>query len=639
MAQNIARLGVILGVDTAEFQKGLDFAESKVKAFAASLPMLGVAAGAAFVGMAKHAMDFADAISDTAAATNMSIAGVLKIGDALEMSGGKFEDAGKILEKFNANISSAAMGSQPLQDAFKKAGVGLKELANPDTEVLLNKTVAGIAKLGDIATQTNLKIQLFGKGMRGVDITNFFDIIKEGNGAWEKYADAVSVAADLHDKLSAKATRTTLMFTQAFLPAMNTTFDAMNKAGSAMEDFAYIASEAFKTAIYAGRLFVTVLQTINASVNLVGYLMDDLGHGKFNTLMDRLKEYDAYVGKLRKGDKEFAQQLEHPPKAGGRKPNGSRETELSNEAKKLQEMLNIAKLLSVEFERQGNFSLQQLKTRNAMAGMTNDEKRIQEAINQQLDATSKKIDEITKKREDAVGRGADKSVIKEYDNQIKKVQELGDEFAKTAEKIERESIASQRTFSYGWKKAFDQYKEDSENSGKMAEDMFSSFTNNMNSALDKFVDTGKLSFGDLASSIIKDLIKIQLRMLMMQGISQMFGFFGMGAMGASAGAAGGGAALSTAGFAVAANGGTINQPTIVGENGPELFIPGRSGSVIPNNQLGDAIGGGGGVTYNGPYIANMSAIDTQSATQFLAKNQKAVWAANQNAQRSLPASR
>ena len=45
------------------------------------------------------------------------------------------------------------------------------------------------------------------------------------------------------------------------------------------------------------------------------------------------------------------------------------------------------------------------------------------------------------------------------------------------------------------------------------------------------------------------------------------------------------------------------------------------------------------VVYNGPYIQNMSAIDTQSATQFLAKNKQAVFGANQSAQRSLPQSR
>jgi hypothetical protein len=35
----------------------------------------------------------------------------------------------------------------------------------------------------------------------------------------------------------------------------------------------------------------------------------------------------------------------------------------------------------------------------------------------------------------------------------------------------------------------------------------------------------------------------------------------------------------------------------------------------------------------------MSAIDTQSAMQFLAKNKEGVWAANQSASRSMPASR
>jgi hypothetical protein len=51
------------------------------------------------------------------------------------------------------------------------------------------------------------------------------------------------------------------------------------------------------------------------------------------------------------------------------------------------------------------------------------------------------------------------------------------------------------------------------------------------------------------------------------------------------------------------------------------------------------MGDGPQVVYNGPYIANMQAIDTQSATQFLAKNKQAVWSAHQSAQRSLPQSR
>jgi len=68
------------------------------------------------------------------------------------------------------------------------------------------------------------------------------------------------------------------------------------------------------------------------------------------------------------------------------------------------------------------------------------------------------------------------------------------------------------------------------------------------------------------------------------------------------------------------------------------MIPKSSGTVIPNNQL-SSMGGGSQVVYNGPYIASMSAIDTQSATQFLSRNKQAVFAANQSATRSLPQSR
>ena len=89
-----------------------------------------------------------------------------------------------------------------------------------------------------------------------------------------------------------------------------------------------------------------------------------------------------------------------------------------------------------------------------------------------------------------------------------------------------------------------------------------------------------------------------------------------------------------------ANGGTVsaNSPVIVGERGPELFFPSRSGAIIPNNDM-MASTGGGGDTYHGTVIQNMSAIDTQSALQFIASNKNAIFSANQSAARSMPTSR
>jgi lambda family phage tail tape measure protein len=161
---------------------------------------------------------------------------------------------------------------------------------------------------------------------------------------------------------------------------------------------------------------------------------------------------------------------------------------------------------------------------------------------------------------------------------------------------------------------------------------------NMEDALDQFVQTGKFAFKDFAGSIIKDILAIYLKAQLLQlfnlGKSSLGGFFSGGLSGGTSGYAG--AAVSSIGFA--ADGGYIDGPTIVGENGPELFLPRTAGTVVPNQQM-SSMNSQPQVVYNGPYIANMSAIDTQSATQFLAKNKSAVWAANQSANRSMPQSR
>ena len=199
---------------------------------------------------------------------------------------------------------------------------------------------------------------------------------------------------------------------------------------------------------------------------------------------------------------------------------------------------------------------------------------------------------------------------------------------------------AQNTFQAGWDKAYNNFIERSQDSAAIGAELFNNMTNSMTSALDRFVETGKLSFGNLIGSFIKDLLRFQMQ-------SQMSGLFGLFSGGGGGGLGGlfssstdfnNGAGLLGGFFA---DGGEppIGVPSLVGENGPELFVPKTSGTIIPNNSLAGAMGNQPQVIYNGPYIANMSAIDTQSATQFLAKNKTAVWSANQSAQRSLPQSR
>lgn len=76
-----------------------------------------------------------------------------------------------------------------------------------------------------------------------------------------------------------------------------------------------------------------------------------------------------------------------------------------------------------------------------------------------------------------------------------------------------------------------------------------------------------------------------------------------------------------------AGGGQISGPTIVGENGPELFFPGTSGSVVNQRQMSFAGGGrGSGLVYNPQNTITIVSDDSSKAQgqllQFLTQQQK-----------------
>lgn len=170
---------------------------------------------------------------------------------------------------------------------------------------------------------------------------------------------------------------------------------------------------------------------------------------------------------------------------------------------------------------------------------------------------------------------------------------------------------------------------------KLVQDINASVFNNMGNAIDNFVKTGKFAFKDFARSLIQDIIAIQMK-------AQAFKLLGMltasfGGTSYSQLTTGSGVLNQFNTVEPKAAGGPVsaNNPYLVGEVGPELFVPRGAGTIVPTNQLA-TMGSAPTINYNGPFIQNMQAIDTQSAIQFLAKNKQAVFAANLSAQRSLP---
>lgn len=111
------------------------------------------------------------------------------------------------------------------------------------------------------------------------------------------------------------------------------------------------------------------------------------------------------------------------------------------------------------------------------------------------------------------------------------------------------------------------------------------------------------AFRDMAKNILSEIDKIIAKQLAAKlfggdGAASGFGSF-FGSMFGSSASAGGGAVASdatSAGVGFFANGGDppVGRPSVVGEDGPELFIPKTAGTIIPNKALKGLAGGGGG---------------------------------------------
>lgn len=147
---------------------------------------------------------------------------------------------------------------------------------------------------------------------------------------------------------------------------------------------------------------------------------------------------------------------------------------------------------------------------------------------------------------------------------------------------------------------------------QMAVDATNMAWGHMSTAIDNFVEDGKASFSDLAKSILKDLAKMILKQMIFNAL--------IGAL------KGGGTAL---GFDMSfleprATGGPVqkNKPYMVGEQGPEMFVPGATGAIVPNNRLGDMSGQISAPVTNNYITNNINALDSRSVAQVFAENRQ-----------------
>jgi lambda family phage tail tape measure protein len=211
---------------------------------------------------------------------------------------------------------------------------------------------------------------------------------------------------------------------------------------------------------------------------------------------------------------------------------------------------------------------------------------------------------------------------KELQNELERVKAATD-FAIQEERRKRsEQKALEESYSAGVVKGLEQIA-DQFKPINMAQKAVQDTWGNISNAVDSFVETGKFKFSDFARSIVADLAKMIAKALIFRAISGFMGSIG----------------IPLPGFA---EGGSpeVGKPSIVGEKGPELFVPKQAGTVIPNNKLGDVMSSQPmqqqPVVNNYNYNNNINAVDAKSVATLFYENRKALFGATNQARRELP---
>ena len=360
----------------------------------------------------------------------------------------------------------------------------------------------------------------------------------------------------------------------------------------------------------------------------------DMDQDRANLIQDNVQmESDAKI-KILDLDKQINTEL-----ANRRGPNQEVINQLQKQKEEVNNNLAITKQLKQqEFERlaiiekqraaiqnqinsmnmsieQGRKSLELDIQRGVISGKTSQEEanRLNQSLQLQME-NDRKITELTLKRQLArtqLERDTIDAEIKMTENQYALQNMLMLRQFAQENQLRQSSAAGARAAFEQIARSMDPYI--------MAQNRVNALWGTMSSAIDNFVDNGKFSFSDFATSVIKDLLKIEMKAAAMN-LWKIMG----------AGGGGGGGFWSSVGSILGfANGGSppVGKPSIVGEKGPELFVPKSAGTIIPNGATG-----GSQIINN----YNISAIDAKSVAQLFAENRRLLLGSVRAAEKELP---
>ncbi|TDK35197.1 phage tail tape measure protein [Rhizobium deserti] len=168
----IGALRVVLGLDSAAFDKGLTGAQSRLAKFGPAIKQglavagaAAVAAGAAIGVAVKGAIDEADKMDEIAQKIGIGTEELSRLKYAAEINGVAFETLQGSVGKLSKNMVSAATGTGDAAKAFQKLGIGVKSSDGSlkSASTVMQEIADKFAAMPDGAQKTAMAMQLMGK--------------------------------------------------------------------------------------------------------------------------------------------------------------------------------------------------------------------------------------------------------------------------------------------------------------------------------------------------------------------------------------------------------------------------------------------------------------------------------------------
>lgn len=205
----VGALSVKIGVDTADFRKGIDDAKKRLTEFTVTTDdvkkgLLAVAAAGAAVATAtaalvRNAINVADQMGKAASKIGITTEELSKLQYAAELSGVEAGTLQSSLNRLTIGMSEAAQGSGQANDAFRALGITVK---NQDGTLRSSTDVMGdladqFSNMRDSSEKTALAIRIFGKA--GADMIPLLnggrDAIKNAGNELERLGGVVTAKA------------------------------------------------------------------------------------------------------------------------------------------------------------------------------------------------------------------------------------------------------------------------------------------------------------------------------------------------------------------------------------------------------------------------------------------------------------